>query len=175
MHQLAVPSSPYRRLDSACVGVLAAGYPLHLWPAGDERILATANYLYTNCLFDNCLFHAISHSGINAYLSLHLAQIFLRAGDKRFYNVMKAVADLATPTGQWPEAIHPCTRGGCMGDGQHVWASAEWLLILRYSFVFEEESDGQLVLTSAEYSRRYFLWATSYSLWSDYYPHKTET
>lgn len=51
---------------------------------------------------------------------------------------MDAVAELASPTGQWPEAIHPGTGGGCMGDGHHVWASAEWVLMVRNCFVREE-------------------------------------
>ncbi|MFP3912921.1 MAG: hypothetical protein ACLFUT_12675, partial [Desulfobacteraceae bacterium] len=40
--------------------------------------------------------------------------------------------------GQWPEAIHPRTRGGCMGDGQHGWAAAEWVMMMRHLFVREE-------------------------------------
>jgi hypothetical protein len=51
---------------------------------------------------------------------------------------MDAVAALSSPTGQWPEAIHPLTGGGCMGDGHHVWAAAEWLLMIRNCFVREE-------------------------------------
>jgi len=51
---------------------------------------------------------------------------------------MDTVADLASPTGQWPEAIHPRTHGGCMGDGQHVWAAAEWVMMIRHCFVREE-------------------------------------
>jgi hypothetical protein len=34
--------------------------------------------------------------------------------------------------------VHPRTGGGCMGDGQHVWAAAEWVLIIRNCFVREE-------------------------------------
>ena len=51
---------------------------------------------------------------------------------------MDRVVALASPTGQWPEAIHPRTGGGCMGDGQHAWAAAEWLLMMRALFVREE-------------------------------------
>jgi hypothetical protein len=51
---------------------------------------------------------------------------------------METVAGLASPTGQWPEAIHPHTGGGCMGDGQHGWAAAEWLMMIRNLFVREE-------------------------------------
>ena len=78
------------------------------------------------------------HSGLNAYLTLHVAQVLLRAGDPRYLKLMDAVAKLASPTGQWPEAIHPRTGGGCMGDGHHVWASAEWVMMIRNCFVREE-------------------------------------
>jgi hypothetical protein len=79
------------------------------------------------------------HSGINVYLTLHLAQVRLRAGQvEQTWEMIDTVAGLASPTGQWPEAIHPRTGGGCMGDGQHLWAAAEWLLMLRNLFVREE-------------------------------------
>ena len=90
----------------------------------------------------------MTHSGINPYLSLHVAQVLLRAGDKRYFDVMKAIAQLASPTGQWPEAIHPITKGGCMGDGQHVWAAAEWILMIRDCFVREEDAESKIVLCS---------------------------
>jgi hypothetical protein len=88
----------------------------------------------------------MTHSGINPYLTLHLAQVLLRAGDERYFPLMTAVANLASPTGQWPESVHPQTLGGCMGDGQHVWAAAEWVLMVRNCFVREEEQS--LILCS---------------------------
>jgi hypothetical protein len=68
-----------------------------------------------------------------------MAQVLLRAGDARYFELVEAVAELASPTGQWPEAIHPRTHGGCMGDGQHIWAAAEWVLMLRNCFVREDQ------------------------------------
>ena len=134
----AMPSSPYRRLDSACIGSMAAAYPPHVWAADDPRVMLTAEYLYrTHCL-DGGFFHEMSHSGINPYLTLAIAQVFLRAGDPRFLDLVQRTAHLATSTGQWPEAIHPQTHGGCMGDGQHIWAAAEWVLMIRNMFVREE-------------------------------------
>lgn len=35
-----------------------------------------------------------------------------------------------------------------MGDGQHIWAAAEWILMMRNFFVREEEKSGTLVLGS---------------------------
>ena len=91
-----------------------------------------------NCFVKGAFFQEMTHSGINAHLTLHIAQVLLRAGDERFFQLMKTIADLASPTGQWPEAMHPITRGGCMGDGQHVWAAAEWIIMVRNLFIREE-------------------------------------
>jgi putative flippase GtrA len=142
----AIPASPYRRLDTGAIGSLAAGYPLRLFDHNDGRILDTVDFLMEKCLVKGGFFHDMTHSGINPYLTLHLAQVLLRAGDPRYFDLMSAVANLATSTGQWPEAIHPRTGGGCMGDGQHVWAAAEWVLMVRNCFVREEAN--RLVLCS---------------------------
>ena len=142
----AIPASPYRRMDAGAIGSLAAGYPLKLYLPGDVPLMNTVNFLMETSFVDGGFFQQISHSGINPYLTLHVAQILMRAGDPRFFSVMTAIAELATPTGQWPEAVHPRTRGGCMGDGQHVWAAAEWILMVRNCFVYEEEAPARLIL-----------------------------
>ena len=134
----AIPASPYRRMDTGAVGSLVASYPLQVFESNDVRVLQTAEFLMKNCLVHGGFFHNMTHSGINPYLTLHLAQVLLRAGDSRYLGLMTAVAKLASPTGQWPESIHPLTGGGCMGDGQHVWAAAEWVLMIRNCFVREE-------------------------------------
>jgi len=143
-----IPASPYRRMDAGAIGSLIPSYPLQLYAADNKDILATADFLIDKYLLDGAYYHELSHSGINIYLTLHLAQVLLRAGDERFFDMVKAVAHLATPTGQWPEAIHPRTKGGCMGDGQHVWAAAEWVMIIRNMFVREEENKGAVILCS---------------------------
>ena len=135
----AIPASPYRRMDTGAVGSLTASYPLRVFESSDPRIIDTADFLMKNCLVHGGFFHNMTHSGINPYLTLHLAQVLLRADDPRYFALMSAVAKLASPTGQWPESIHPRTGGGCMGDGQHVWAAAEWVLMIRNCFVREEE------------------------------------
>lgn len=134
----AMPASPYRRLDSGAIGSLAAGYPTQIFAGTDERLLATAKYLASNCLVKGGFYQDIIHSGINPYLTLHLAQVLMRAGSAKAFDLVRTVAHLATPTGQWPEAIDPRTGAGCMGDGHHVWAAAEWILMLRNMVVREE-------------------------------------
>lgn len=139
-----IPASPYRRMDAGAIGSLVASYPLRLWSTDDARILHTVDYLQHKHFVHGLFFQEMYHSGLNAYLTLHIAQVLLRAGDRRFAALVRAVADVASPAGQWPEAIHPQTGGGCMGDGQHIWAAAEWIMIIRNMFVREEE-DGLLL------------------------------
>jgi GH15 family glucan-1,4-alpha-glucosidase len=131
-------ASPYRRMDSGAIGSLAVGYPLQLWAPKDRRLLQTVEYLLEESSVKDMFFQDMIHSGLNAYLTLHMAQVLMRAGDGRFFRLVQAVADSASPTGQWPEAVHPRTGGGCMGDGQHIWAVAEWIMMIRNMFVREE-------------------------------------
>lgn len=122
-----MPASPYRRMDSGAIGSLVADYPLKLFSPRDTRVMGTADFLYERCTFDDAFFQDMIHSGINIYLTIDLAQTFLRAQDPRWEPLIDKCLELATSTGQWPEAIHPKTLGGCMGDGQHAWAAAEWV------------------------------------------------
>jgi len=136
--RIGLPASPYRRMDAGAVGSIVASYPLQVLPEKDPRVLDTVDFLLQHCAFRGAFFQDMIHSGINAYLTLQLAQVLLRAGDPRWSELVDVVISLASPTGQWPEAIHPATGGGCMGDGHHVWASAEWALFVRNAFVREE-------------------------------------
>src|SRR6185295_11971596 len=97
----AIPASPRRRMDSGAVGSLVADYPLQLFGPGDERILKTADYLRDHSSHEGGFFQNMIHSGINAYLTLHLAQIRLRAGQvAEAWKLIDRVAELASPTGQ---------------------------------------------------------------------------
>ena len=141
-----IPASPYRRMDPGAIGSMVADYPLQLTDPGHPRIEKTLTYLMQNAFYNGGFFQDMIHSGVNIYLTLALAQTLLRKGDPRYRNLVRSVADMASPTGQWPEAIHPQTGGGCMGDGQHGWAAAEWVMMIRNLFIREEGQ--QLVISS---------------------------
>ena len=144
--QQGMPAAPYRRMDAGAIGSIVTGYPLKLAEAQSPELMATVDFLMDHCSFRKAFFQDMVHSGVNPYLTLHLAQILMRAGDSRYRVLRDAIASLATSTGQWPEAVHPRTGGGCMGDGQHAWAAAEWISLMRHSFVREE--GDELVLGS---------------------------
>ncbi|MCK9275169.1 MAG: hypothetical protein M0P57_08770 [Syntrophales bacterium] len=146
-----IPASVYRRMDSGAVGSLAADYPLQITSAGDPAIGATVDFLLAHCFYDGGFFQDMIHSGINVYLTLSIAQTLLRNEDTRYRSLIDRMSELASPTGHWPEAVHPLTGGGCMGDGQHGWAAAEWIQIVRNLFVREEEDT--LILGSGIFPR----------------------
>jgi len=89
----AIPASPKRRMDSGAIGSIVADYPLQLFAPGDARILKTVEYLSDHSMFGGGFFQNMIHSGINAYLTLHLAQVRLRAGDpEKAWALIDAVA-----------------------------------------------------------------------------------
>ncbi len=133
-----IPATPYRRMDAGAIGSMVADYPLQLTNAMDERIGQTMEFLIRHCFHNGAFFQDMIHSGINIYLTLDIAQTLLRRQDDRYRELIQVVADMASSTGQWPEAVHPITGGGCMGDGQHGWAAAEWIMMIRNLFVLEE-------------------------------------
>ncbi len=135
----ALPAAPTRRLDAGAIGSLVASYPLGLCAPDDARLAGTLEFLLERCFHEGGFFQDMIHSGVNAYLTLHVAQCLLRAGDSRHAALVRRIAELASPTGHWPEAVHPRTGGGCMGDGHHAWAAAEWIAAMRNGFLREEE------------------------------------
>ena len=133
-----IPATPYRRMDAGAIGSMVADYPLQLTDTMDERIGHTMEFLIRHCFYRGAFFQDMIHSGINIYLTLAIAQTLLRRQDGRYRELIQKAAELASSTGQWPEAVHPQTGGGCMGDGQHGWAAAEWIMMIRNLFVREE-------------------------------------
>ncbi len=139
-----IPASPTRRPDHGMVGSCAAIYPLQLFAPEDRSVLATLTTLSDRFTHDGLFFQGFIHSGVNPYLTLQIAHGWLYAGERRrFWDLFRAVLRRASATGSFPEAIHPSTGGGSMGDGQHGWAAAEVLLALRDAFVYELWSGGR--------------------------------
>jgi hypothetical protein len=124
------------------IGSVCAVYPLQL-PIDKVIALNTLNYIKDNYFINGLFFQNFIHSGMNIYLSLQTAHSYLFLGKRNdFISILKRVRDSATPVLNFPEAIHPHTLGGVMGDGHHGWAAAELILAVRDAFVCETESNG---------------------------------
>ena len=133
-----IPAGPTRGIDCGMIGSCAPWYPLQLYPPGDARMRSTLETLTDRYFLHGMFFQEFIHSGKNPYLTLQIAQGWLYAGEReRFWHTVTDVVKHATPTLNYPEAIHPLTGGGTMGDGHHGWAAAEFALALRCAFVLE--------------------------------------
>ncbi len=141
-----LPCSPYRDLDSAAVGNLVGLSPLGVIKPGVEWVSGTVEYLARHNLRDGLFLQKIIHTGLNPYLSAQVARALLVRQDPRAITVLESLLRHGGPTLAWPEAIHPRTGGGCMGDGDHGWAASEFLSLMRDVLVREEE--GKLLLCS---------------------------
>lgn len=134
-------AAPDRIPDAGVIGNICALYPLQLDIFHSDLMRDTIAYLRNDHFRKNLFYQTIIHSGYNVYLSLQVAQALLRMGYARdarriLRTALKKRQDLWT----YPEAIHPRTGGGVMGDGFHGWAFAEMLLLLR-AFVLYDEND----------------------------------
>jgi len=106
-------------------------------------MIATLNTLLDRYSVQGMFFQDFVHSGMNPYLTMHIAQAFLYGGKREvFWDLLMTVLSRATSTLTFPEAIHPTTGGGSMGDGHHGWAAAEVLHCLRDAFVQERWKTG---------------------------------
>jgi hypothetical protein len=133
----AIPAGPRRRIDPGTIGSLVACWPLGLLPADHPSIAATAEVIRERFCVDQAFFQGISHTGFGTYLTLQLAFVELEAGDPRALGRLQWLLQAATPTYCWPEAIHPQLGSGCMGDGHHGWAAADFLSLVRNLLVRE--------------------------------------
>lgn len=125
-------AAPNRGIDPGIIGSVVDLYPLQLNILSNLEITKTLKSIYKLYFIDNLFFHSIIHSGFNIYLSLQVAQGFLKLNyPKITRKILKSVLKKRGGLLVYPEAIHPTTGGGVMGDGFHGWASAELILLFR--------------------------------------------
>ena len=143
----AIPAAPGRGIDLGMIGSLAAWFPLELLPIASPLMQGTLDTLEESLFHQGALFVGTGHSGWGTYLNMRIAGCYLLQGSQRGWGLMRWLLCQASPTYNWPEAIHPHSLGGSAGDGHHGWASAEWLMLVRAMLV--HESARRLVITPA--------------------------
>jgi len=139
-----LPCSPYRTMDSAAIGNLVGISPLGVIGADAPWLRGTVDWLLQHNLRNGMFFQKIVHTGLNPYLTVQLARVLIALRDSRGFDLLQSILDLATDTFTWPEALHPRTFGGCMGDGDHGWSAAEFLNLVRALLI--EDHTHELVL-----------------------------
>ena len=135
------PAALGRRKDAGMIGSIAAIYPMGLHEYFNDRMYETLHTIKDKYFLRGGFFQENIHSGINPYLTLQLAQAFLFSGDvENAYSIAHKLSAWARALHSFPEAVHPKTRGGCMGDGFHGWAFAELISLVKNMFVLELEN-----------------------------------
>jgi hypothetical protein len=117
---------------------------LDLGPETAPWARANVAFLLDRWVRNSLFYQPIIHTGGNAYLTAQLARAMQCLGDARWLGLLAGILAHATPTWTWPEAIHPHTGGGCMGDGDHGWACADVLSLVRLALVREQA--GRILL-----------------------------
>jgi hypothetical protein len=136
----ALPAAPGRGIDLGMVGTLAAWFPLRLIPSGSPLLGGTLAALEEVAFYEGALFVHAGHSGWGTYLNMRVAGCRLLGSLPGGWALMDRLLKHASPTLNWPEAIHPVSGRGSAGDGHHGWASAEWLMLVRY-LLFDDTGD----------------------------------
>ena len=138
-----IPASTTRGIDCGMIGSLSAVYPTQLYSPNDSRIISTLETIISKYFYKGMFFQNFIHSGMNTYLTIQTAHAFLYCGNrKKFWEILNNVVSFASPTLNYPEAIHPWTGGGVMGDGHHGWTSAEIISAVRDAFIYERFTDS---------------------------------
>ncbi|MCI0707273.1 MAG: hypothetical protein L0Y80_07310, partial [Ignavibacteriae bacterium] len=136
-----IPAGPARGFDEGAIGSVSAVYPLELHLDGLPHAVSTVRAVKERFVDDRGFFHPLIHSGYNPYLTLQVAHSYLLLGDTQTaWEIANSIFRQATETNTFPEAIHPITGGGTMGDGHHGWAAAEVVLFLRRLLVDDRNS-----------------------------------
>jgi hypothetical protein len=138
-------AAPGRGMDLGMIGTLAAWSPLRLMPSDSPLLEGTLSALEATLFYEGALFVNTGHSGWGTYLNMRVAGCRLLHGSPKGWDLMLRLLRFASPTYNWPEAIHTRSLSGSAGDGQHGWASAEWLLLIRSLLL--REDDRRLIIT----------------------------
>ncbi len=141
-----IPATPTRSFDESAIGSLCAAYPLDLASIRQSAVRGTTRALAERFVDGHGFYHPFIHSGYNVYLTLQIAHALLWEGERdAAWRIAQNVFSLAMPTGTFPEAVHPRTFGGAMGDGHHGWAAAEVVLFIRDALIDDRTSSLRLL------------------------------
>lgn len=144
-----IPATPTRGFDESAIGSICCLYPLRALSDGLPHPQNTVRRLLSKFVDERGFFHPFVHSGYNPYLTMHIAHALLWMNDTdAAWRVANSIFKQAPSPYSLPEAIHPKTGGGAMGDGHHGWAAAEILLFLRDCLI-REEGESLLVFHGA--------------------------
>lgn len=121
-------------LHAAALGVL---------PGGVARIADVASLVRAQREAGRALLDA-DDRGLDPLVTLELATVELRLGDRRVLDRLAWLLEHASATVTWPSVVHPRTRGGSAGDGHDTMVTAQACSFLRRLLVDEVGTELRL-------------------------------
>ncbi len=123
MHLQNLPKSSKSIDDSPLQGLLSV-YPLGSLSADDPGITDSLAKIEKRHMIQGIYFQGAGVVGFHVPWNLILAHIYLMRRDPRVSIIVDWLVAHASPTGCWPDSIHPVSLGGLSGDG-HSRVAAE--------------------------------------------------
>jgi hypothetical protein len=117
---------------------LCLSYPLGLYPRNERFIKEWLLRIIENSLNNGGVFSPFEFQGVDPGLTARLGSILLREG-LRYEPVFKFLTEAASPTGCWPDRLHPVLKSGIGVTGHAPDVCCHFLLLFRNMMVMEEE------------------------------------
>lgn len=117
---------------------LCLSYPLGLYPRNERFIMEWLLRIIETSLNNGGVFSPLEFQGVDPELTARLGSILLREG-LRYEPIFKFLTEAASPTGCWPDRIHPVLKSGIGITGHAPGVCCHFLLLLRNMMVMEEE------------------------------------
>lgn len=117
---------------------LCLSYPLGLYPRNERFIKEWLIRITETSLNNGGVFSPFEFQGVDPGLTARLGSILLREG-LRYEPLFMFLIEAASPTGCWPDRIHPVLKSGIGITGHAPDVCCHFLLLFRNMMVMEEE------------------------------------
>lgn len=125
-------------LVSNAITGLSLSFPLRLYPRQERFVNNWLGGIAAEPTFKGGVISPLEFQGVDLRLTARLGSILLRE-ELQYDSVFKFLTDAVSPTGTWPDRIHPVSGGGIGATGHDPDVCCQYLLLLRNLMVMEEE------------------------------------
>jgi hypothetical protein len=122
---------------SKIMDCLCLSYPLGLYPS-NERFIEELILQVKTSTYHGGVLSPLEFQGVDLGLTAKLGSVLLREG-LRYEPIFKFLSEAVSPTGSWPDRVHPVLKGGIGATGHSPEVCCHFLLLLRNMMVMEEE------------------------------------
>ncbi len=139
-------------LNSFLIGSIAGTWPCGVLAPKDPDQTATLSALWDNCFINGGFLHEMAWSAYGPYLGTEVAHCYLLAGEREKTNqILNWQLDHSTQLNAWNEQVVPEPaleiNWWYLGDIPHGWACAEYILLIRDCFFYEDFDSTRIVIS----------------------------